>query len=123
MARALTTRRASWLRRPTWCSVLTGRGALGGVATAVYQKRMAAGAYVASGPSHELAVGKSIDAAPATLAGGWRPAPPFTAPLPPPPQLLGSYLLDPVIRRATQVDPGGAVLIFDEAHTIEDIAR
>jgi hypothetical protein len=37
-----------------------------------------------------------------------------------PPQ---SYLLDPVIRRATGVDPEGAVLIFDEAHNIEDISR
>lgn len=34
-----------------------------------------------------------------------------------------SYLLDPVIRRATQVEPDGAVLIFDEAHNIEDMAR
>jgi hypothetical protein len=41
----------------------------------------------------------------------------------PPPHLPASYLLDPVIRRATQVDPEGAVLIFDEAHNIEDIAR
>ena len=35
----------------------------------------------------------------------------------------GSYLLDPVIRRASGVDAESAVLIFDEAHNIEDIAR
>jgi hypothetical protein len=31
--------------------------------------------------------------------------------------------MDPVIRRATGVEPEGAVLIFDEAHNIEDMSR
>ena len=34
-----------------------------------------------------------------------------------------NYLLDPVIRRAVQVDVEDAVLILDEAHNIEDICR
>ncbi len=34
-----------------------------------------------------------------------------------------AYLLDPVIRSAMKVDIRHAVLIFDEAHNIEDICR
>lgn len=34
-----------------------------------------------------------------------------------------NYLLDPVIRRAVQIDVEDAVLILDEAHNIEDICR
>ncbi|KAL4419625.1 hypothetical protein ABPG77_008566 [Micractinium sp. CCAP 211/92] len=34
-----------------------------------------------------------------------------------------SYLIDPVIRRAMSVDVGGSMLIFDEAHNIEDVCR
>lgn len=34
-----------------------------------------------------------------------------------------AYLLDPVIRAAMKVDIKHAVLIFDEAHNIEDICR
>lgn len=34
-----------------------------------------------------------------------------------------NYLLDPVIRKAMKVDTENAVLIFDEAHNIEDICR
>ncbi|PSC69785.1 Fanconi anemia group J-like protein [Micractinium conductrix] len=34
-----------------------------------------------------------------------------------------SYLLDPVIRRAMAVDVQGCMLIFDEAHNIEDVCR
>lgn len=34
-----------------------------------------------------------------------------------------NYLLDPVIRAAMKVDIRHAVLIFDEAHNIEDICR
>ena len=36
---------------------------------------------------------------------------------------MRSYLVDPVIRAAMQIDVSGAVLIFDEAHNIEDTAR
>jgi Rad3-related DNA helicase len=34
-----------------------------------------------------------------------------------------TYLLDPLVRAAMEVDVEGAVLIFDEAHNIEDVAR
>jgi Rad3-related DNA helicase len=34
-----------------------------------------------------------------------------------------SYLLDPVVRAAMSIDLSGSVLIFDEAHNIEDICR
>ncbi|KAL4443214.1 hypothetical protein ABPG75_010969 [Micractinium tetrahymenae] len=34
-----------------------------------------------------------------------------------------SYLIDPVIRRAMSVDVEGSMLIFDEAHNIEDVCR
>ena len=34
-----------------------------------------------------------------------------------------SYLVHPVIRAARQISVKGAVLIFDEAHNIEDVAR
>ena len=34
-----------------------------------------------------------------------------------------SYLLDPIVRGALGIDVRGAVLIFDEAHNIEDMAR
>jgi Fanconi anemia group J protein len=34
-----------------------------------------------------------------------------------------SYLLDPCIRAATKVDLNNAVVIFDEAHNIEDQCR
>ena len=34
-----------------------------------------------------------------------------------------SYLLDPVVRRAMDVDVNNAVLIFEEAHNIEDTCR
>ena len=34
-----------------------------------------------------------------------------------------NYLLDPVIRRAVQIDVEDAVIILDEAHNIEDICR
>ncbi len=34
-----------------------------------------------------------------------------------------SYLVYPVIRAARQISVRGAVLIFDEAHNIEDVAR
>jgi len=34
-----------------------------------------------------------------------------------------NYLLDPVIRRAVQIDLEDAVIILDEAHNIEDICR
>jgi hypothetical protein len=34
-----------------------------------------------------------------------------------------SYLLDPVVRRSMQIDLNNSVLIFDEAHNIEDVAR
>ncbi|CAN6463879.1 unnamed protein product [Victoria cruziana] len=34
-----------------------------------------------------------------------------------------SYVLDPVVRRAMDLDLTGAVIIFDEAHNIEDMAR
>ncbi|KDD75334.1 DEAD2 domain-containing protein, partial [Helicosporidium sp. ATCC 50920] len=34
-----------------------------------------------------------------------------------------SYLIDPVVRRAMEVEPRGAVLVFDEAHNMEDVAR
>lgn len=34
-----------------------------------------------------------------------------------------NYLLDPVIRRAVQIDMEDAVIILDEAHNIEDICR
>ncbi len=34
-----------------------------------------------------------------------------------------SYLLDPMVRRSMQVDLRNSVLIFDEAHNIEDVAR
>ncbi len=34
-----------------------------------------------------------------------------------------SFLVDPVVRAAMQIDVSGAVLIFDEAHNIEDTAR
>ncbi|PSS31181.1 Fanconi anemia group J protein [Actinidia chinensis var. chinensis] len=34
-----------------------------------------------------------------------------------------SYLVNPVIRKAMEVDIRGAILILDEAHNIEDIAR
>lgn len=34
-----------------------------------------------------------------------------------------SYLVDPVVRAAMHIDVSGAVLIFDEAHNIEDTAR
>ena len=34
-----------------------------------------------------------------------------------------NYILDPVIRRAVQIDLQDAVIILDEAHNIEDICR
>ncbi|KAG2428118.1 hypothetical protein HXX76_011799 [Chlamydomonas incerta] len=34
-----------------------------------------------------------------------------------------SYLLDPVVRAALGLDVGGSVLIFDEAHNMEDVCR
>ncbi|KZV58829.1 Fanconi anemia group J protein [Dorcoceras hygrometricum] len=34
-----------------------------------------------------------------------------------------NYLMNPIIREAMEVDIGGSVIIFDEAHNIEDIAR
>ncbi|KXZ49955.1 hypothetical protein GPECTOR_18g113 [Gonium pectorale] len=34
-----------------------------------------------------------------------------------------SYLLDPVVRRALGLDVSGSVLIFDEAHNMEDVCR
>ena len=34
-----------------------------------------------------------------------------------------NYLLDPVVRVAMAVDIENAVLIFDEAHNIEDVCR
>ena len=34
-----------------------------------------------------------------------------------------SYLVDPVVRTAMQIDIENAVLIFDEAHNIEDTCR
>ena len=34
-----------------------------------------------------------------------------------------NYLIDPVIRKSMDVDISTAVLIFDEAHNIEDNAR
>ncbi len=34
-----------------------------------------------------------------------------------------NHLLDPVIRRAVQIDLEDAVIILDEAHNIEDICR
>ena len=34
-----------------------------------------------------------------------------------------NYILDPVIRRAVQIDLQDSVIILDEAHNIEDICR
>ncbi|XP_073282917.1 uncharacterized protein [Primulina huaijiensis] len=34
-----------------------------------------------------------------------------------------NYLMNPIIREAMEVDIGGSVIIFDEAHNVEDIAR
>ncbi|CAH9087086.1 unnamed protein product [Cuscuta europaea] len=34
-----------------------------------------------------------------------------------------SYIINPVIRKAMDVDINGAIIIFDEAHNIEDISR
>nr|XP_016497825.1 PREDICTED: Fanconi anemia group J protein homolog [Nicotiana tabacum] len=34
-----------------------------------------------------------------------------------------SYIIDPVVRRAMEVDITGAIIILDEAHNIEDISR
>jgi fanconi anemia group J protein len=34
-----------------------------------------------------------------------------------------NYLVDPVIRRSMGIDVSGAVVVFDEAHNIEDVAR
>jgi fanconi anemia group J protein len=34
-----------------------------------------------------------------------------------------SYLMDPVVRSAMDINIDDAVLIFDEAHNIEDTAR
>ena len=42
---------------------------------------------------------------------------------PPTSECRRSYLVDPVVRAAMQIDVTGAVLIFDEAHNIEDTAR
>jgi Fanconi anemia group J protein len=34
-----------------------------------------------------------------------------------------SYVIDPVVRRAMGIELDDAVVIFDEAHNIEDVAR